>query len=192
LIEDIDRWVLNRIFDHLQYHPNKEQRFAVNLSGNTISDEGLKDFIINKFKSTGVSPQRLQFEVTETAAIRHFDRAMDFINALKDLGCYFSLDDFGSGLSSLGYLKELPVDYLKIDGSFIRGIATNPDNQVLTQALVSVAKHFDMYTVAEFVETEADAQYLSSIGIDCMQGHYFGAATIDPAWQTKETRRKAS
>ena len=90
LVEDIDRWVLNHIFDHLQQNKDKEQRFAVNLSGNTISDEGLKDFIIGKFQSTGVSPSRLQFEVTETAAIRHFDRAMDLIHALKDLGCYFS------------------------------------------------------------------------------------------------------
>lgn len=170
LIEDIDRWVLNRIFDHLEHHSNKEQRFAVNLSGNTISDEGLKDFIVNKFKSTGVSPQRLQFELTETAAIRHFDRAMDFINALKDLGCYFSLDDFGSGLSSLGYLKELPVDYLKIDGSFIRNMELNEVDYSMVSTINHLGHIMGISTIAECVENSSQLSMLQEIGVDYAQG----------------------
>lgn len=170
LIEDIDRWVLTRIFDHLQHDPDKEQRFAVNLSGNTISDEGLKDFIIDKFQTTGVSPKRLQFEVTETAAIRHFDRAMDFINALKDLGCYFSLDDFGSGLSSLGYLKELPVDYLKIDGSFIRNMELNEVDYSMVSTINHLGHIMGISTIAECVENNSQLSMLQEIGVDYAQG----------------------
>ena len=171
LVEDIDRWVLNHIFDHLQQNKDKEQRFAVNLSGNTISDEGLKDFIIGKFQSTGVSPSRLQFEVTETAAIRHFDRAMDLIHALKDLGCYFSLDDFGSGLSSLGYLKELPVDYLKIDGSFIRNMELNEVDYSMVSTINHLGHIMGIATIAECVENATQLSMLQEIGVDYAQGY---------------------
>ncbi|WP_461480622.1 putative bifunctional diguanylate cyclase/phosphodiesterase [Porticoccus sp.] len=171
LVEDIDRWVLNHIFDHLQQNKDKEQRFAVNLSGNTISDEGLKDFIIGKFQSTGVSPSRLQFEVTETAAIRHFDRAMDLIRALKDLGCYFSLDDFGSGLSSLGYLKELPVDYLKIDGSFIRNMELNEVDYSMVSTINHLGHIMGIATIAECVENNTQLSMLQEIGVDYAQGY---------------------
>lgn len=171
LVEDIDRWVLNRIFDHLQQNKHKEQRFAVNLSGNTVSDEGLKDFIIGKFQSTGVSPSRLQFEVTETAAIRHFDRAMDLIHALKDLGCYFSLDDFGSGLSSLGYLKELPVDYLKIDGSFIRNMELNEVDYSMVSTINHLGHIMGIATIAECVENATQLSMLQEIGVDYAQGY---------------------
>ncbi|TNE78817.1 MAG: EAL domain-containing protein [Gammaproteobacteria bacterium] len=170
LVEDIDRWVLNHIFDHLQNNPDKEQRFAVNLSGNTVGDEGLKDFIIGKFQSTGVSPERLQFEVTETAAIRHFDRAMDLIHALKDLGCYFSLDDFGSGLSSLGYLKELPVDYLKIDGSFIRNMELNEVDYSMVSTINHLGHIMGISTIAECVENSSQLSMLQEIGVDYAQG----------------------
>jgi len=170
LVEDIDRWVLNRIFDYLQHHHDKEQRFAVNLSGNTISDEGLKDFIIGKFQTTGVSPERLQFEVTETAAIRHFDRAMNLIHALKDLGCYFSLDDFGSGLSSLGYLKELPVDYLKIDGSFIRNMELNEVDYSMVSTINHLGHIMGISTIAECVENSSQLSMLQEIGVDYAQG----------------------
>ncbi|WP_461518269.1 putative bifunctional diguanylate cyclase/phosphodiesterase [Porticoccus sp.] len=171
LVEDIDRWVLNHIFDHLQQNKDKEQCFAVNLSGNTISDEGLKDYIVGKFQSTGVSPSRLQFEVTETAAIRHFDRAMDLIHALKDLGCYFSLDDFGSGLSSLGYLKELPVDYLKIDGSFIRNMELNEVDYSMVSTINHLGHIMGIATIAECVENASQLSMLQEIGVDYAQGY---------------------
>jgi EAL domain-containing protein (putative c-di-GMP-specific phosphodiesterase class I) len=106
-------------------------------------------------------------------------------------GISFALDDFGSGYTSFRYLRELYFDILKIDGQFIRGIATSSDNQVLTQALISVARHFDMFTVAESVETHIDAERLVQIGIDCMQGYYFGAPTVVPPWHTADLRNSA-
>ncbi|WP_438950967.1 EAL domain-containing protein [Porticoccus sp.] len=170
LVEDIDRWVLNNIFAYLEKSTRPEQRFAVNLSGNTISDEGLKDYIIGKFDATGVSPSQLQFEVTETAAIRHFDRAMDLIHALRDLGCYFSLDDFGSGLSSLGYLKELPVDYLKIDGSFIRTMELNEVDYSMVSTINHLGHIMGIATIAECVENNTQLSMLQEIGVDYAQG----------------------
>ncbi|MEH6469061.1 MAG: EAL domain-containing protein [Porticoccus sp.] len=170
LIEDIDRWVLNKIFAYLEENPNDEQCFAVNLSGNTVCDEDLKDYIIGKFDSTGVDPARLQFEVTETAAIRHFDRAMDLIRALKDKGCSFSLDDFGSGLSSLGYLKELPVDYLKIDGSFIQKMELNEVDYSMVSTINHLGHIMGIKTIAECVENNIQLSMLQEIGVDYAQG----------------------
>lgn len=170
LVEEIDRWVLNNIFAYLEKSAKADQRFAVNLSGNTISDEDLKDYIIGKFEDTGVSPSQLQFEVTETAAIRHFDRAMDLIHALKDLGCYFSLDDFGSGLSSLGYLKELPVDYLKIDGSFIRTMELNEVGYSMVSTINHLGHIMGIATIAECVENSTQLSMLQEIGVDYAQG----------------------
>ncbi len=170
LIEDIDRWVLDKIFVYLQETPNSDQCFAVNLSGKTVCDEDLKDYIIHKFDSTGVDPARLQFEVTETAAIRHFDRAMDLIRALKDKGCSFSLDDFGSGLSSLGYLKELPVDYLKIDGSFIKKMELNEVDYSMVSTINHLGHIMGITTIAECVENETQLAMLQEIGVDYAQG----------------------
>jgi EAL domain-containing protein (putative c-di-GMP-specific phosphodiesterase class I) len=115
-----------------------------------------------------------------------------FMTELQALGISFALDDFGAGYTAFRYFKDFYFDMVKIDGAFIRGIASTPDNQVLTKALVSIARHFDMYTVAEFVETQEDADYLVSIGIDCLQGHYFGAATIDPIWNERTAQKIAS
>ncbi|WP_339693828.1 EAL domain-containing protein [Celeribacter baekdonensis] len=174
----------------LNDHPTL--RLAINMSARSIGYPRWKETLHAGLSKNVTIAERLILEITESSAMVMPDLVSVFMKELQSMGISFALDDFGAGYTAFRYLKEFYFDIVKIDGSFIRGIATNPDNQVLTQALVSVAKHFDMYTVAEFVETEADAQYLSSIGIDCMQGHYFGAATIDPAWQTKETRRKAS
>jgi len=111
---------------------------------------------------------------------------MSLMQEMQPKGVSFALDDFGAGYSSFKYLRDFYFDIVKIDGSFVRGIANNADNQVLTQALVTVAKQFDMFTVAEFVETQEDATYLQSLGIDCMQGYLFGAASISPSWMSKE------
>jgi diguanylate cyclase (GGDEF)-like protein len=170
LVEDIDRWVLDKIFTYLQETPDSDQCFAVNLSGNTVCDEDLKDYIISKFDSTGVDPARLQFEVTETAAMRNFDRAMDLIRALKDKGCSFALDDFGSGLSSLGYLKELPVDYLKIDGSFIQKMELNEVDYSMVSTINHLGHIMGIKTIAECVENKTQLSMLQEIGVDYAQG----------------------
>jgi EAL domain-containing protein (putative c-di-GMP-specific phosphodiesterase class I) len=110
------------------------------------------------------------------------DLVVGFMDELQKKGISFALDDFGAGFTSFRYLKDFFFDILKIDGQFIRGIANSPDNQVLTAALKAIAEQFDMVTVAESVEQPQDAAYLSAIGIDCMQGYYFGAPTIQPPW----------
>ena len=177
LIEDIDRWVFVRVLSHLQevqQAGDTESRFAINLSGNSVSDESLKDYFVSRFRETGVSPRSLQFEVTETAAIRNFDRAMRMIQSLKEAGCYFALDDFGSGLSSLGYLKQLPVDYLKIDGSFIRAMASSDVDYSMVSTINHLGQIMGIKTIAECVETEAQLSMLEEIGVDYVQGYVVG------------------
>jgi EAL domain-containing protein (putative c-di-GMP-specific phosphodiesterase class I) len=111
------------------------------------------------------------FEITETAAIANLDHAIRFINELRQLGCLFALDDFGSGLSSFSYLRNLPVNYLKIDGSFVRGLDTDPVNAAMVSAIVQMGKVMNIETIAEFVENDAILQLLKEIGVDYAQGY---------------------
>ncbi len=134
--------------------------------------------------------ERLILEVTETSAMAMPDLVTVFMQDLQQRGVAFALDDFGAGYTSFRYLRDFYFDIVKIDGQFIKGIADNPDNQVLTQALLDIARHFDMFTVAESVETAKDAQYLMELGIDCLQGYYFGP-TIQPPWETPPARMRA-
>jgi EAL domain-containing protein (putative c-di-GMP-specific phosphodiesterase class I) len=134
---------------------------------------------------------RLILEITESSAMLVPELVIAFMDELQAASVAFALDDFGSGYTSFRYLKEFFFDIIKIDGEFTRGIARNPDNQMLTQALMSVGKHFDMLTVAESVETPEDAAFLQAAGIGCMQGYLFGAPTVRPAWDEKAQRRSA-
>lgn len=170
---------------------NKYLRLAINMSARSIGYPRWKETLMSGLNGDPTIAERLILEITESSAMVMPDLVSVFMSDLQSMGISFALDDFGAGYTAFRYLKDFYFDMVKIDGEFIRGIADNPDNQVLTQALVSVAKHFDMYTVAEFVETAEDAAYLTEIGIDCMQGHYFGAATIDPAWRDRDAERKA-
>ncbi|SFJ83769.1 EAL domain-containing protein [Celeribacter neptunius] len=170
---------------------NPGLRLAINMSARSIGYPRWKETLMAGLSKDQTIAERLILEITESSAMVMPDLVSVFMSDLQSMGISFALDDFGAGYTAFRYLKDFYFDMVKIDGEFIRGIADNPDNQVLTQALVSVAKHFDMYTVAEFVETAEDAAYLTEIGIDCMQGHYFGAATIDPVWRDRETQRKA-
>jgi EAL domain-containing protein (putative c-di-GMP-specific phosphodiesterase class I) len=110
---------------------------------------------------------------------------------LQRLGVSFALDDFGAGYTAFRFLKDFYFDIVKIDGQFIRNIHADPDNQVLTKALVSIAEQFEMFTVAECVEDAKDVHFLESIGIDCMQGYYFGAPTITPPWHPQTVQQRA-
>jgi EAL domain-containing protein (putative c-di-GMP-specific phosphodiesterase class I) len=114
-----------------------------------------------------------------------------FMRDLQAEGVSFALDDFGAGYTSFRYLREFYFDILKIDGQFIRGIADNPDNQVLTHALLSIAHHFDMFAIAESVENARDAAWLSGIGMDCLQGYYLGAPTVVPPWRIPQAQKRA-
>ncbi|MEH6639734.1 MAG: EAL domain-containing protein [Porticoccaceae bacterium] len=182
LIDDIDRWVVAeaiRIITGLNKNRRRGLRIAVNLSGATIGDDTYAEYLLKLLDSSGVDPSHLQFEITETAAIRQFDRAMDFIHRLKAKGCFFSLDDFGSGLSSLSYLKEIPVDFLKIDGSFVRNMESSDIDFSVVSTVNHLAHVMGVLTIAESVENQFQLTMLQDMGVDYVQGYFL--ATPKPA-----------
>ncbi|MAT52618.1 MAG: histidine kinase [Porticoccaceae bacterium] len=173
LIDDIDRWVFERLFTTLEALPSEVRTgysFSVNLSGGTISDEKFRDYVVNRFAGSSLEPGLIQFEITETAAVSHFESALAFINALKAYGCAFSLDDFGSGQSSFNYLKQLPVDYLKIDGSFVRRMEVGEVEYSMVSTINHLAHIMGLATIAECVENQSQMALLEEIGVDYVQG----------------------
>ncbi len=158
-------------------------RLSVNMSARSI---GYPDWIRILRDSMTDNPhvgERLILEITESSAMGMPDQVQGFMREVQRYGISLALDDFGAGYTSFRYLRDFYFDMIKIDGQFIREIADHPDNQVLTRALMSIAQHFDMFTVAESVETAEDASFLIENGIDCLQGYYFGAPTIAPPWK---------
>ncbi len=145
--------------------------FSVNLSGQSLDEEGFLKFVLDEIRAAGVRPQMLCFEITETVAIINIDLAMEFIKTLKALGCSFSLDDFGTGMSSFEYLKTLPVDYLKIDGSFVKDIVTDDVQKAMVQSINQVGHMMGIQIIAEYVENDEIIQELREIGIDYGQGY---------------------
>jgi EAL domain-containing protein (putative c-di-GMP-specific phosphodiesterase class I) len=136
-----------------------------------MTDPNFLDEVFSLLCSTLTHPGQLLFEVTETTAITHLQKAQTFIKQIRQLGCRFALDDFGSGMSSFGYLKHLPVDHLKIDGSFIEDIAEDPVNYAMVKAIQDVANTMKIKTVAEYVKNDLILEHLKMIGIDYGQGH---------------------
>lgn len=173
LMPSIDRWVIRTAFSdigRLQAGGGYDH-CAINLSGGSIGDERFLEFVRNEFARTAVPPQSICFEITETAAIANLDRAARFIKELKALGCLFSLDDFGAGMSSFAYLKHLPVDYLKIDGGFVKDMADDPIDRAMVEAINSVGHVMGKQTIAEFVSDERVVEMLREIGVDYAQGY---------------------
>lgn len=176
IIHEIDRWVVVnaiRIIKELKLHENGIF-LEINLSGKAFSDNELLSIIKREIGENVLRPEMLIFEITETAIIENIAKAQHFIATLKSIGCRFALDDFGSGFSSFNYLKHLPVDYLKIDGSFIQHLSQNSVDQHLVKGMVEAARGLKKLTIAEFVETKETFQLLKEIGIDYAQGYYFG------------------
>lgn len=174
-IDDIDKWVFEKILStlaSLPEHKRNQLAFAVNLSGYTISDEKFLEHVISRLKSMPLKEGCLQFEITETAAVKHFDKAAHFINSLQEYGCRFALDDFGSGLSSFGYLKQLPVNYLKIDGSFVRQMESEDVEYSMVSTINHLAHIMGLQTIAECIENQAQMQMLRDMGVDYGQGYY--------------------
>ena len=177
LMRDLDGWVIENALAAIAQlrtglqHP-AGQMYTINLSGQSVSDPALADFIIGMLSRFEVNPQSICFEVTETVAIANFPIAIEFINRLRGLGCRFALDDFGSGLSSFGYLKRLPLDFLKIDGLFVRDMLNDPVDHAMVRTIYDVAKVLKLQTIAEWVEDEATLDALKSIGIDYAQGFH--------------------
>ena len=173
----IDRWVLSRLLEWLANNRTVAERvsmFSVNLSGLTLADELFLGYAINLLKESHVPSNKICFEITETAVISNLSQATRFISTLKDLGCLFALDDFGSGLSSFAYLKSLPVDYLKIDGMFVRDVHIDPINRALVKSINDVGKVMGKRTIAEFVENNDVLEVLAELNVDYGQGYGIG------------------
>ena len=167
-------------------------RLSINMSARSIGYQKWTQILDRGLKADPSVAERLILEITESSAMNVPEIVQAFMANLQTRGITFALDDFGAGFTSFRYLKDFYFDIVKIDGQFIRGIHSNPDNQVLTQALISIGGHFEMFTVAEMVESESDARFLMDIGIDCMQGYYFGVPTVRPRWLVDAENAKRS
>jgi len=174
LIEKLDCWVIEHAFTLLAAHPAflKQIDFcSINLSGQSLTKQDFLDFVISELDKSGIEGNKICFEITETAAISNLSTAIKFISTLKGLGCRFALDDFGSGLSSFAYLKNLPVDYLKIDGMFVRDIVDDPIDRAMVKSINEVGQVMGMQTIAEFVENDIIKGILNEIGVNYAQGY---------------------
>lgn len=177
LMPTIDRWVIQTLFSSIQNQHGDTGNiptpasFSINLSGQSISEDEFLPFVIEEFNKTGIDPRSICFEITENEAITNMSKAQELINSLSDMGCRFALDDFGKGLSSFAYLKDLRVDYLKIDGQFVRDIDQNPINHALVESINYMGHVLGLMTVAEFAESPQIIARLESLGVDYVQGH---------------------
>lgn len=175
LMPALDRWVLNKVFSWLngcQQQLDALAECAINLSGLTLSDETFPEFLRELFKTYPIPPHKICFEITETVAMTNLTKTIEFINEFKQLGCKFSLDDFGSGFSSYGYLKNLPVDYLKIDGTFVKDICDDEIDYAMVESINRIGHVMGKRTIAEFVESQAILEKLSALGVDFAQGYF--------------------
>lgn len=188
LMVDIDKWVLSHAVQWLEQYSRSYDppRLMINLSGQSLSDEGFLDFVLATLNGADISSSHVCFEITETAAIANLNRALAFLDALKDRGCEFALDDFGSGLSSFTYLKGLPVDYLKIDGTFVREIVKEPIDYAMVKSINEIGHVMNKRTIAEFVEDRAIFMKLKAIGVDYAQG--YGIAVPKPLYEFEAFR----
>ncbi|MCP1511974.1 EAL domain-containing protein [Pseudomonas rhodesiae] len=176
LMTSLDRWVVENVFKIIarcqQERPGRSMAMcAINLSGITIGDDDFLGFLREKFETYRIAPEMICFEITETSAIANLGSAIRFINELKALGCHFSLDDFCAGMSSFAYLKHLPVDFLKIDGSFVKDMLDDPINRAMVEVINHIGHVMGKRTIAEFVETPQIEQALLDIGVDYAQGY---------------------
>lgn len=178
LATELDRWVVDHTIDYLAALPaplcERIENVSINLSGYSLGSHSFREYVANRLEKSPISPTLLRFEITETAAVVHLDRAVAFIRALQDLGVTFALDDFGSGVSSFGYLRSLPVNCLKVDGQFVRNVQTSALDHGIVTAINQIAHIMGMETVAEFVEDQSIVAALGHIGVDFLQGFHLG------------------
>lgn len=189
-IDEIEQTELGRIIDCIALELGLKElkrshgiRLSINMSARSIGYPRWMNVLKRGLKADPTIVERLILEITERSAMTVPELVVRFMHDLQRKGISFALDDFGAGYTSFRYLRDFYFDILKIDGQYIRGIHANPDNQVLTKAMVAIAQQFDMFTVAESVETFADVQWLQQIGVDCLQGYYFSAPTIHRPWE---------
>ncbi len=174
LMVDVDKWVINNaclFIKKLEEKYDNNVLCSINLSGQSICDKHFLEYVVNKLDESNISPSSICFEITETAAVTNFYYAERLLKILKGMGCSFSLDDFGSGLSSFGYLKKLNVDYLKIDGSFVKSMLDDKKDYALVKSINQIGKELGIKTIAEFVENEALHKELIKMDVDFLQGY---------------------
>ena len=180
LIHKIDRWVIKNTLKWLSEHPQvleKTKLCSINLSGLSLSDKDLSDYVKLYLIKYDIDCSKICFEITESSAIHNLGLAMSFMTHMHNLGCSFSLDDFGTGMSSFSYLKQLPVDHLKIDGSFIRDICTDPIDLAMARSINEIGHVMGISTIAEFVENKETLRLLKQIGVDYAQGYHIAKPT---------------
>ncbi|HJW85513.1 MAG TPA: EAL domain-containing protein [Candidatus Brocadiaceae bacterium] len=176
IIHDIDRWVVRHAISLIAEQKAffADKHLEINLSGRSFADEGLLPFIKEALLTSAIDPRKLVFEITETSVITNIREAQHFISTLESMGCHFALDDFGKGFSSFEYLKCLPVEFLKIDGSFISNLAHDMVDRQLVKAMVVMAHELGKQVTAEFVSDEKTLQLLKEYGVDYAQGYHIG------------------
>ncbi len=169
----IDRWVVEESLRLLKnrLHRKSKNMYAINLSAHALGDEDFLDFVIDNLKTYDGNPSNICFEITENVALADLQHVMKFILTLKELGCHFSMDDFGSGLSSFGYLKNIPLDYLKIDGQLVKGILSDPVDRAMVESINNIGHVMGLKTIAEWVEDTQTLKLLEEIGVDYVQGY---------------------
>ena len=177
----VDRWVVREAFRWISGLMDAQKvvpAVAINLSGSSVTDDSFMDFLFEQISEFGVGTNRLCFEITEVGTINNLTRAADFVRAFRNIGCKFSIDDFGTGLESHNYLRELPVDYVKIDGSFVQGLETNPSDLAMARAINDLAHFLGQETIAECVESQSVMEQLREIGVDYLQGWGIGRPVL--------------
>jgi diguanylate cyclase (GGDEF)-like protein len=175
LMPSLDRWVISHTLETLAYRGapgTAPYMLAINLSGTTLNDARFLDFVLDEITAAGIVPGAICFEITETAAIANLERVVSFMRALKARGCRFSLDDFGTGLSSLTYLKNLPVDYVKIDGQFVRNVLRDGADECVVESIARMARAFKIEAIAERVESRDVMKRLGELGVAFAQGFF--------------------
>ena len=186
LITKLDRWVVGaafRLYKKYEQGCSVSRQLSINLSGQSLAEPEFLDFVVTQIKDEEIPAENICFEITETAAISNFATASHFIAILRMMGCKFLLDDFGSGLSSFGYLKNLHVDYVKIDGIFVKEIVDHPIDYAMVKCINEMAHVMGMKTITEFVENDAIVEKLKLIGVNYVQGYVIGKPKpISEAW----------
>lgn len=171
---------------------NPEIRLSINMSARSIGYSRWTRVLDRFLKRDATVGERLILEISESSAMQVPELVVDFMDRLQDRGIAFALDDFGASNFSFRHFREFFFDAAKIDGQFVRGISTNPDNQALVRALIAVAREFEILIIAESVETREDAEFLVASGVDCLQGFLFGAPTVKPPWEQENDAKAAS
>lgn len=192
LVKKLDRWVVSSVFHWLSEHHQQHEDLnvcSINLSGHSLMDLDFAKYVIEQFYIYNINPRKICFEITETAAIKNLLMAGQFIEILKQEGCLFALDDFGSGMSSFGYLKQLKIDFLKIDGLFVKDIINDPIDEAMVRSINEVGHTMGLKTIAEYVENDKILEKIKEIGVDYVQGH--GIAKPMPFEQLLNNSKKS-